>query len=411
MGAIAFEYPAEIEAIRRGIRTFIKNEVIPRHERHAALLDDDRQKYDASGRYVPDVLRLIREVRMAAATAGYYAMSAPTSLGGSGLGLVAYFAAWQEVFHGCGSHYWLGHWIVSHWAKGPSPVLEKMSPRAKAEILPGLLSGERALCFGLSEPGAGSDAAAIQTRATPDGDGWRLTGRKIWTTNSPYADYVIVFAVTDPDSAARRRGGISAFLVPTNASGFSIESIIKMYGHIGGDEGILVFDDVRIEPYQLVGERDNGFAIGLLGVSLGRMYNMARSVGLARWALEKAIEYTKVRHTFGKPISEYQGVTFPLAESAMEIHAAHLMSLNCAQLLDRGQGAVKEMSMAKTFAVEAGVRAIDRAIQTHGAMGFTNELGLTEAYAAVRKVNVADGSNEIMRRTIAQRLLKGDTDL
>ena len=411
MGAIAFEYPAEIEAIRGGIKTFIRSEVIPRHERHAALLNDDRQKYDASGRYVPDVLRLIREVRMAAAKAGYYAMSAPASLGGGGLGLVAYFAAWQDVFHTCGSEHWLGHWIISHWAKGPSPVLEKMSPRAKAEILPGLLSGERALCFGLSEPGAGSDAAAIQTRATPDGDGWRLTGRKIWTTNSPYADYVIVFAVTDPDAAARRRGGISTFLVPTNAPGFTIESIIKMYGHIGGDEGILVFDDVRVEPHQLVGEPNKGFAIGLLGVSLGRMYNMGRAVGLARWALEKAVEYTKVRHTFGKPISEYQGVTFPLAESAMEIHAAHLMSLNCAQLLDRGQSAVKEMSMAKAFAVEAGVRAIDRAIQTHGAMGFTNELGLTEAYAAVRKVNVADGSNEIMRRTIAQCLLKGDTDL
>jgi len=411
MSAIAFEYPAEIQALRDGIEAFIRAEVIPRHERHAALLHDDRRKYDETGRYVPEVLALIREVRMAAARAGYYAMSAPESLGGGGLGRVAYFAAWETVFRACGSAHWLGHWIVSHWAKGPSPVLEKMTSRARAEILPGLMSGEKALCFGLSEPGAGSDAAAIQARATPEGDGWRLTGRKIWTTNSPYADYVVVFAVTDPDLAARRKGGISAFLVPTDAPGFSIESIIRMYGHIGGDEGALLFDDVRIEPHQLVGAPHKGFAIGLLGVSLGRIYNMARAVGLARWALEKAIDYTKVRHTFGQPISEYQGVTFPLAESAMAVHAAHLMSLNCAQLLDRGEPAIKEMSMAKAFAVEAGAQAIDRAIQTHGAMGFTNEMGLTDAYAAVRKVNVADGSNEIMRRTIVQRLLKGDTAL
>ncbi|MFO1189074.1 MAG: acyl-CoA dehydrogenase, partial [Alphaproteobacteria bacterium] len=225
------------------------------------------------------------------------------------------------------------------------------------------------------------------------------------------ADYVIVFAVTDADAAAKRRGGISTFLVPTDAKGFAIESVIKMYGHIGGDEGILAFDNVRIEPHQLVGELHKGFGIGLLGVSLGRVYNMGRAVGLARWALEKAVAYAKVRQTFGQPISEYQGVMFPLAESAMEIHAAHVMSLNCAQLLDRGLPAVKEMSMAKAFAVEAAARAIDRAIQTHGAIGFTNELGLTEAFAAVRKVNVADGTNEIMRRTIAQRLLKGDTDL
>ncbi len=411
MSAIAFEYPDEVQAIRGGLASFIKSEVIPRHERHAALLHDDRRKYDETGRYVADVQRLMREVRMASAKAGYYAMSAPQSLGGGGLGRVAYFAAWQDIFHICGSKYWLGHWIVSHWAKGPSPVLEKMTPRAKTEILPGLMTGEKAICFGMSEPGAGSDAAAIQTRAIKDGDGWRLTGRKIWTTNSPYADYVVVFAVTDPEAAARRKGGISAFLVPTDAKGLAIESIIRMYGHIGGDEGVLVFDDVRIEPHQLVGALDKGFAIGLLGVSLGRVYNMARAVGLARWALEKAVDYAKVRHTFGQPISAYQGVTFPLAESAMEIHAAHLMGLNCAQILDRGQPAVKEMSMAKAFAVEAGARAIDRAIQTHGAIGFTNELGLTEAYASLRKVNVADGSNEIMRRTIVQCLIKGDVDL
>jgi len=273
------------------------------------------------------------------------------------------------------------------------------------------VAGETSMCFGLSEPGAGSDAAALTTKAVPDGNGWRITGRKIWTTNSPIADYCIIFAQTDPERAAARKGGISAFLVPTNAPGFEIESIIAMHGAVGGNEAQLVFDEIRVEPYQLVGELDDGFKNAVFGVSMGRIYNSARTLGLARWSLELALDYAGTRQAFGKPISEYQGVTFPLAESAMELHGAHLMGLNAAMLLDRGDLAIKELSMAKAYAVEVGVKAIDRAIQTHGAMGFTNEVGLAEAYNTVRVVNVADGTNEILRRTIAHRLLGGDTEL
>ena len=146
-------------------------------------------------------------------------------------------------------------------------------------------------------------------------------------------------------------------------------------------------------------------------MSLGRIYNSARAVGYGRWALQQALDYAQAREAFGKPISEYQGVTFPLAESAMELHAAHLMGLNAATLLDRGEPAVKELSMAKAYSVEIGYKAVDRAMQTHGAMGFTNELGLHHAWHALRIVNVADGTNEILRRTIVQRLLRGDTEL
>ena len=144
---------------------------------------------------------------------------------------------------------------------------------------------------------------------------------------------------------------------------------------------------------------------------MGRIYNSARAVGYGRWAIELALEYTKTRKAFGKPIAEYQGVTFPLAESACELHAAHLMGLNSGALLDAGHRAVKELSMTKAYAVQAGVRAVDRAMQAHGAMGFTNEVGLVEAWSRLRAVNVADGTNEILYRTILQRMLKGDLDL
>jgi acyl-CoA dehydrogenase len=411
MPAIAFEYPEELTALREGIEAFIKAEVKPRHDRNAEIFENPRRIYDDRGAYTPRVLELIREVRMASAKAGYYQMAAPEDLGGGGLGHLAYFVAWEQVFRLCGSHYWLGHFMISHWAKGPSPVLKGITPAYREKVVPRLVSGEHSMCFALSEPGAGSDAAMIKTRAEKDGDGWRLTGTKIWITNSPYAQYAVVFAVTNPELASKRKGGISAFMVPTDSPGFSIDRLINMFGHVGTDEGLLRFENVRIEPEQLLGEVDRGFKISMLGVGLGRIYNTGRGVGLGRWALEQAIEYTKVRETFGKKISEYQGVTFPLAESAMQLHAAHLMALNVCQLLDRGLPAVKELSMTKSFAVEVGKTAVDRAMQTHGAMGLTNEMHLSEAYHYLRKVNIADGSNEIMRHLIVKQLLAGDTDL
>jgi len=411
MPAIAFEYPEELAALREGITAFIRAEVIPRHEKNADLFENPRKVFDDRGAFTPRVLDLIREVRMASGRAGYYAMAAPESLGGGGLGHLAYFAAWERIFHLCGSHYWLAHYMISHWAKGPSPVLAGVSPTYRDTVIPKLISGEHSMCFALSEPGAGSDAAMIKTRAEKDGDGWRLTGSKIWISNSPYAEYAVVFAVTNPEQAGKRRGGISAFLVPTSSPGFTRDKLVNMWGHVGTDEAILMFDNVRIEPEQLVGELDRGFKISMLGVGLGRIYNSARSVGIGRWALEKAIEYVNVRETFGKKIAEYQGVTFPLAESAMQLHAAHLMALNVCQLLDKGLAAPKELSMTKTYAVEAGKLAVDRAMQAHGAMGFTNEMHLAEAYITLRKVNVADGTNEIMRHVIVKQLLAGDVDL
>ncbi len=267
------------------------------------------------------------------------------------------------------------------------------------------------MCFGLSEPNAGSDASMIRTRAQRDGDGWRITGRKIWTSNAPIADYCIVFAVTDTERAQRKQGGISAFIVPTDAPGFAVDRVIRLFGHIGGDEAELSLEDVHVEPWQLVGELHQGFAAALYGVSLGRIYNSARSVGYGRWAIETALDYAAAREAFGQPIAANQGVTFPLAESATELHAAHLMGLNAATLLDRGGAAVKELSMTKAYSVQVGFRAVDRAMQTHGAMGFTNELGLTAAWHSLRIVNVADGTNEILNRTIVQRMLKGDLEI
>ena len=411
MTAIAYEYPSDIAAIREGLARFIKAEVMPRHNDNAELLENPHHRFTPDGRYSPKVLALIKEIRQASARAGYYAMCAPESIGGQGLGHVAWFGGWEKIFHECGGQYWLGQFMLSHWAFGPSPVLTKLSPEARERYLGGLMSGQHSMCFGMSEPSAGSDAMMMQTQAVREGDGWRISGSKIWTTNSPYADYCIVFAVTDPPAAAQRRNGISAFLVPTRSPGFVVQRVIRMWDSAGGNEAVLHFDNIRVEPWQLVGELNKGFANAMLGVNLGRIYNSARAIGMGRWALEKAFDYIKVRKTFGKAIAEYQGVTFPLAESAMQIHAAHLMALNVSQLLDRGLPARKELSMTKGFATQMGALAVDRAMQVHGAMGMTAEMHMTEMFHSLRMVQIADGSNEILRRTIAKEMLAGDLDL
>lgn len=411
MSAIAFELPPEVRETCDGLAAFARAEVMPRHERYRALLEDPRKLYREDGRFTDEAVELICGVRRAAAKAGFYAMCVPETLGGGGLGHLAYYAGWEQLFRMCGPQNWLMLYVISHWAFGPSRLLERITEQARQRILGPMMAGEASMCFGLSEPGAGSDAAALTTKAVQQGDGWRISGRKIWTSNAPIADYCIVFAVTDPALASARKGGISAFLVPTASPGFEVQRVIRLFGHIGGDEAELRLEDVYVERWQLVGELNRGFDAALYGVSLGRIYNSARAVGYGRWALERALEYSRVRQAFGRPIAEYQGVTFPLAESAAELHAAHLMGLNAAALLDRGLPAVKELSMTKGYSVQVGFRAVDRAMQTHGALGFTNELGLYRAWHALRIVNVADGTNEILNRTVAQRLLKGDTEL
>ena len=348
---------------------------------------------------------------MAAAEAGYYQMLVPEDLGGGGEGAVTMYASWEAISRRCGPLLWLSHEVLTHWATGPSHVFRQVHPKMRADVLPRLMSGTETLCFAMSEPGAGSDVWMMSTRARADGEGWHLTGTKQWISNGPHADYALVFAVTDPERVRDRDGGISAFLVPTDAPGFGLDSVISIYGGIGGNHAILSLDEVTVGPEQLVGELDEGLEIGLGGISLGRMYNAARSVGYARWGLERALTYTRDRTTFGRPLIENQGVSFPLADSAMEIHAAHLMGLNCAYLLDDGRRALKEAAMAKAYATEMACRVLDRVMQAHGGMGITTEMGFTQAWQDIRTVRIADGSSEMLRRLIVRRLERGDLEL
>lgn len=408
--ATTFSAP-EVDELIAGLRAFIEAEVVTRHEEAGDRLDDPRQRYRPDGLYAAHALEAIDAVRQASAEAGYYTMFVPGDLGGGGLGHEALYRVWEDLHHSFGPHRWLAPFAVAHWAKGPSHVLLHASPALRDEVLPDLLAGRTSMCFGMSEPDAGSDAVRMRTRARRDGDGWVIDGSKQWITNAPYADQVVVFASTGADVSPDGRDGITAFLVPADAPGLTVDNSIRMFGHIGGDEGLIYLDGVRAADHQVLGEVGRGFAIAMAGVSSGRLYNCGKAVGLARWALDQGIDYIQRRTAFGRPLADNQGVLFPLVEAVTEVRAARLMSLDVARLLDQGVPARKELSMAKAYATEVATRAIDQVVQAHGAMGFTNELGLTEAWQAVRKVCVADGTAEILRRAIGRELLGGDLDL
>lgn len=408
MSALASHTDMATAEIVAGVEAFINAEVVLRHEQHGELLNDPRQLYGPDGRHVAMVREMVRDVRVAAADAGYYTMFVPEELGGAGLGPSVLFEVWEAIFRRCAAHYWLGWHMIGHWAKGPSAVLTRTTPRLRAEALPRLLSGDASACFALSEPDAGSDLWAMKSVAEPVSGGWRINGTKQWITNSPYADYILVFAVTAAaNSTANGRPELTAFLLPAQTPGISVTANIQMFGHVGGEEGVVAFEDVIATEDHVVGKVGRGMEIAMMGIGIGKLYNAAKSVGMARWAMNLAAQQVRDRKTFGRALSDRQGVMFPLAESAMELHAARLMALDCARRLEDSGFAGAEVPMMKAYTSEVSLRALDRVIQAHGASGFTNELHLTEAWMSVRKICVADGTAELMREQIARAITTG----
>lgn len=400
---------SEEQAVIDGLLSFVGQEVAPREAALGELMEDPRHLFKEDGREHPEVAEARRETRIASAGAGYYQMFCPESIGGSGLPLRLSVLCWEALHHKYGPGERLMYGTISHWASGPSVLWEDVSPYLAAEVRPNVVKGRMAGCFGMSEPDAGSDAWGMKTRATRDGDTWSITGSKQWTSFAPTADYVLAFAVTDPDMVERRRGGITCFYVPMSTPGVRVESVIRLYGEIGGREAILSFDDVRVPDEQRFGPEDQGFTLAMMGASQGRLYNAGRSIGLARWALERAVEYAQVRETGGQPIARHQAIQHMLADSATAIFAAKAMTLETAEKVDAGADARRELAMAKLFATNSAVDVFDRAMQVHGGMGLTNETRLHEGWKTLRTLRIADGTDEILRNTVARELLKGNT--
>ena len=401
------QVPEEIVAVGESLLRFVAQEVEPLERENHTLLSSERRVYTEDGRFAPEVLALRREVRMRSAAQGFYTMFGPAELGGGGLGPVAsvYLNALLSRATGPGRE--LIHPVVipSPFTNGLSPLLTFLNVGPRDRILPALASGDKTLCFALSEPDAGSDVFAMKSRAIRDSADWVLTGTKQWITNGPYADYAMVFAVTDPELAAARKGGITGFLIDCLAPGFRVVSTIPTMGHLGAEIGVLAFDELRVPDSHRLGAVDQGLRVAMEGVNTGRLGLSATCVGLARWALDQALEYARIRCTFGQTIGEHQAVQILLAESASDIYACETMLMDCATRLESGERALVETSMVKLQCTEAANRVFDRCIQVHGAMGLTNELRLEEGYRFTRTMRIPDGTSEIQRRTIARDLL------
>jgi acyl-CoA dehydrogenase len=283
---------------------------------------------------------------------------------------------------------------------GSYPVLQSGRDEQVRRWLPAVATGGAVAAFALSEPGAGSDAAALELAAERDGDGWRLTGTKTWISNAPEADFYTVFARTTPGARAR---GVSAFLVPADRPGLSGEHLDLVSPH---PIGTLTFDGVAVHRDELLGEADRGFVVAMRTLDLFRPSVGAFAVGMAQAALDAACEYARTRTVFGGPLASQQTVAHQLAEMATRTEAARLLVYAAAAALDAGEpGVAGRSAMAKLLATETAQFVVDAAVQIHGARALQRGHLLEHLYREVRAPRIYEGASEIQRTIIARQLL------
>jgi acyl-CoA dehydrogenase len=299
----------------------------------------------------------------------------------------------------------LGRTVTPYTLPPDSPnlrmMMAKATPEQREAYLAPYVRGETISAIGISEPGAGADPAGMITRAVRDGDDWILNGRKIWISRAAQADFTIVMAVTNRELGSR--GGISAFLVDGDNPGFKVVRPIPMVG--GAVTYEVLLEDCRVPGWKLLGTEGNGFAPMQLRLSTRRCEMAAWSIGMAQRALDMIVEYAPQRTTFGAPLSERQAIQWWVADAATQIHAARLMTYDCAWKLDQGRDVRLEISMIKAFATEMAYKVVDNAMQCYGAMGMTKELPLQQMLMKLRTMRIYDGPTEVHKWVVARNLL------
>jgi len=293
--------------------------------------------------------------------------------------------------------------VAAHTGLGTWPIFEFGSPAQKEKYLRGLASGEMLGAFALTEPGAGSDAAAGRTTAVLDGDDYVLNGSKIFITNGGYADVYVVTAMTDLTRGTR---GISAFIVEKDAPGFSVGEREHKMGIKASSTTPLYFSDCRIPKDALLGKEGRGFMIAMQALEGGRVGVAAQALGIAQGALDASIAYAKERVQFGKPIATFQAIQWMIADMATEIDAARLLVYRAAWMKDNGLRSAQEAAMAKLFAAETATRVAGKAIQIHGGYGFTESYPVERAYRDAKITEIYEGTSEVQRLTIAGNVLR-----
>ena len=332
---------------------------------------------------------------------GALGMTVAEQWGGAGLDYVSLVVALEEIAAGDGAI----STIVSVQNSLPCGITQRYgTEQQKQQYLSKLATGEMLGCFCLTEPQAGSDASALMCQAVRDGDEWVINGTKQFITTGKYADVALVFAVTDKSAGKK---GISCFLVPTKTSGYIVSRIEEKMGQHCSDTATIIFDDCRIPADHLLGKEGDGYKIALSNLESGRIGIAAQCVGMARAALDAAVEYANERKAFGVEIVQHQAVAFRLADMATKIEAARQLILHAATLKDAGLPCLKEASMAKLFASEMAEKVCSDAIQIHGGYGYVSDFPVERIYRDVRVSQIYEGASDIQRLVIAREVTKG----
>jgi acyl-CoA dehydrogenase len=367
---------------QRTIHDFVEQELVPR----AAEIDRE----DKFPRWAVEKM----------AELGLMGLVFPEEYGGAGGDYIMYSIAMEEVARASGS---LALIFAAHVSLGTYPIFAFGNEEQKKKYLPDLLTGKKLGSFGLTEPGAGSDAGATKTRAVLNGDTWVVNGGKHWITNAGVAGTFVITARTSDVEGVK---GISALIVEAGTPGLKIAKKEDKVGLRGSETNPLFFEDMHVPKENLLGEEGQGFRQFMKTLDGGRISIAAMALGLARAAHEAAVDYASQREQFGKPIAEFQGVQFKLANMATEIEAARHLVYSAARLQDRGENVTKCSAMAKLYASEASMRATNDAIQIFGGNGYSREYPVERYWRDAKLTEIGEGTSEIQRIVIAREVLK-----
>ena len=375
-------YSEEQRMIRDTAREFAKAELKPR----AAA-------FDKEGWIADDAIVKLGEL-------GLLGMMVPDEWGGSYTDYIAYALAIEEIAAGCAATSTL---MSVHSSVGCGPILKFGTDEQKRHYLPDMAQGKSIGCFCLTEPQAGSEAHNLKTRATLDDATWVLNGSKQFVTNGKRAKVAIVFAVTDPSLGKK---GISAFIVPTEAAGFIVSRPEHKLGIRGSDTCAITFEDCRIPADSLLGTRGKGLSIALSNLEGGRIGIAAQAIGIARAALEAAVQYAKTRRQFDRPIAEFGSIGNMLADMQISINSARMLTHHAARMRSATLSCLSEASQAKLYASEMAERVCSKAIQIHGGYGYLEDYNVERHYRDARITQIYEGTSEIQRLLIARTLTK-----
>jgi alkylation response protein AidB-like acyl-CoA dehydrogenase len=332
--------------------------------------------------------------------AGFFGIKTPKEYGGAGGDTRAYAIVMEELRR---KNVCAGVLVSGANSLGTAPILLVGSEEQKSKYLPGIASGEAFMAFGLTEPNAGSDAGAMTTRAVEDGDCYVLNGRKTFITGAPFADWITVFAKTDPQKGSK---GITCFFVDMKAPGVSLGKNEEKMGQRAVPACDVVLEDVRVPKSEILGEVDKGFITAMKTLSAGRIGVACQALGVSENAMDEAIPYMKARRQFGKPLAKFQGLQFMLADMETKLNAAKLLIYHAAYEMDQGKDVTKAASMAKYYATETCLEIVSGALQLFGGYGYSKAYTVERLYRDARVMTIYEGSTQVQQMVIAGQLLK-----